>query len=229
MFGLLTHPAHPRVLHQRNVRYSFLAMVSPVWFVWCCIRYFRCCTMASSTKCASVPHVDVIPSISLVRVFLFGFLSKGNRWARCDQTKKHLKTKEKTTRQKRMREISSPSAAFSSSLFKFWLYRNADMERKKQKKTRTSKSSKSDDCPDVTNFCWVFLFSCAPFENATCCVTTRTGGDGESLDDKRTTTWSTRRPIRSSSSSIIISFVHTTSSYRRSVERKIENMIKGPM
>ena len=134
MFGLLTHPAHPRVLHQRNVRYSFLAMVSPVWFVWCCIRYFRCCTMASSTKCASVPHVDVIPSISLVRVFLFGFLSKGNRWARCDQTKKHLKTKEKTTRQKRMREISSPSAAFSSSLFKFWLYRNADMERKKQKK-----------------------------------------------------------------------------------------------
>jgi hypothetical protein len=34
------------------------------------------------------------------------------------------------------------------------------------------------------------------------------------------TTWSTRRPIRSSSSSIIISFVHTTSSYRRSVERE---------
>ncbi len=158
---------------------------------WCCIRYFFDAVRwpAAARNAHQFPHVDVIPSISLSRRPRFSFLVfslKGNRWAHCDQTKPFKnKTTEKTTRQKRMREISSPSAAISSSLSKFWLYRNADMERKKQnKKTRTSKSSKSDDCPDVTNFRWVFLsFSCAPFENATCCVTTRTDDD-ESLDDK---------------------------------------------
>ena len=144
-----------------------------------------------------------------------------------------------------MREISSPSAAFSSSLSKFWLYRNADMERKKQnKKTRTSKSSKSDDCPDVTNFRWVFLsFSCAPFENATCCVTTRTDDDDESRWQEfgavlcAHITWRTQQRLGAhdgpsghhhlpSSSRSFTRQVHIAVQSR---EKNIENMIiKGP-